>query len=66
MKHLNLRSFLMALLIMIVGIFMLGRCDSGEKVVDKGTGNQAVKQYHNMKVDVRKHESTTPTQGLRF
>jgi len=54
MKHLNLRSFFMALLLMIVGIFMLGGCDSGEKVVDKATGNQAVKQYHKLKKDIGK------------
>ena len=54
MKNLNLRSFFMALLLMIVGIFMLGGCDSGEKVVDKATGNQAVKQYHKLKKDIGK------------
>ncbi len=54
MKHLNLRSFFMALLLMMVGIFMLVGCDSGEKVVDKVTGSQDVKQYHEMKKDIGK------------
>jgi len=54
MKHLSLRSFFTALLFMIVGIFMLGGCDSGEKVVDKVTGNQDVKQYHKLKKDIAK------------
>ena len=54
MEHLNLRSFFMTLLLMMVGIFMLGGCDSGEKVVDKVTGNQDVKQYHKLKKDIGK------------
>ncbi|MBW1868099.1 MAG: hypothetical protein JRI73_02135 [Deltaproteobacteria bacterium] len=54
MKHLNLRGFSMALLLMMVGIFMLEGCDSGEKVVDKVTGNQDVKQYHKLKKDIEK------------
>ncbi len=54
MKHLNLRGFSMALLLMMVGIFMLEGCDSGEKVVDKVTGNQEVKQYHKLKKDIGK------------
>ncbi len=54
MKHLNLRTFFMSLLLMMVGIFMLGGCDSGEKVVDKVTGNQDVKQYHKLKKDIEK------------
>jgi len=54
MKHLNIRSFFMVLLIMMVGILMLGGCDSGEKVVDKVTGNQDVKQYHKLKKDIEK------------
>lgn len=44
----------MALLLMMVGIFMLEGCDSGEKVVDKVTGNQDVKQYHKLKKDIGK------------
>ncbi|MBC8177886.1 MAG: hypothetical protein H8E19_10825 [Deltaproteobacteria bacterium] len=54
MKHLNLRGFPMALLLMMVGIFMLKGCDSGEKAVDKVTGNQDVKQYHKLKKDIEK------------
>ncbi len=54
MKHLNLRSFFMALLISIGGIFIHGGCDSGEKIVDKVTGNQEVKQYRELKKDIGK------------
>ncbi len=54
MKHLNLRGFFIALLLIMVGIFILGGCDSGEKVVDKVTGNQDVKQYHKLKKDIGK------------
>ena len=54
MKCLNLRRFFMALLLIMVGIFMFGGCDSGEKVVDKVTGNQDVKQYHKLKKDIGK------------
>lgn len=44
----------MALLLMMAGIFTLSGCDSGEKVVDKVTGDQNVKQYHKMKNDIGK------------
>ena len=54
MKHLTLRSFFMTLLLMMVGIFMLVGCDSGEKIVDKVTGNQDVKQYRELKKDIGK------------
>jgi uncharacterized lipoprotein YajG len=32
----------MAMLFLLVGILMFGACDSGEKVIDKATGNQDV------------------------
>jgi hypothetical protein len=35
---------------------MLAGCDSGEKVVDKVTGNEAVKEYHKLKKDIGKIE----------
>lgn len=54
MKGLNPPGLFMALLLMMAGIFILGGCDSGEKVVDKVTGNQDVKQYHKMKEDIGK------------
>jgi len=54
MKQMNLHSFFMALLLMMVGIFTFGGCDSGEKVVDTVTGNQDVKQYHKLKKDIGK------------
>jgi len=54
MKRLNRNRLFMALLLMTVGIFMLGGCDSGEKVVDKVTGNEAVKEYHKLKKDIGK------------
>ena len=46
----------MALLITVVGMGMIGGCDSGEKVVDEVTGNRAVKQYHKSKKDLEKIE----------
>ena len=54
MKQWNWRSFIMALLIALAGLFMVGGCDSGEKVVDEVTGNKAVKQYHKSKKDLGK------------
>jgi len=54
MRRLNRNRLFMALLLMTVGIFMLGGCDSGEKVVDKVTGNEDVKQYHKLKKDIGK------------
>jgi len=54
MKPLNPRSFFIALLLMMVGIFMLGGCNSGKKAVDEVTGNQDVKQYHKLKKDIKK------------
>ena len=54
MKCLNPRWFFMTLLLMMVGIFMVAGCDSGKKTVDKVTGNEAVKQYHEMKKDIDK------------
>ena len=44
----------MVLLLMMVGFFILGGCDSGEKVVDKVTGNEAVEEYHKLKKDIGK------------
>jgi hypothetical protein len=44
----------MALLPMMVGIVMLSGCDSGEKVVDKATGKEDVKQYQKLKKEIGK------------
>jgi hypothetical protein len=46
--------FFTLVLIVGVGFFMMGGCDSGEKVVDEVTGNRAVKQYHKSKKDIGK------------
>ena len=54
MKHFNLRSFLIALSLIMVGIFIFDGCDSSKKVVDKVSGNQDVKQYHKLKKDIGK------------
>lgn len=54
MKYLNARSFFMALLLLVVGVFMLSGCDSGEKVVDKVTGKEDVKQYQKLKKEIGK------------
>ncbi len=45
---------LFAALLLAAAIFSLAGCDSGEKVVDKATGNQDVKQYRKMKKDIGK------------
>jgi len=39
---------------LITGGLVLVGCDSGEKAVDKVTGNEAVKEYHKLKKDVEK------------
>jgi hypothetical protein len=54
MKYLNLQSFFVALLFAMVGIFMLGGCDSGEKVVEKVTGKEDVKEYQKLKKEIGK------------
>ena len=54
MNRLNRSGLFVTLLLLMTGIFILGGCDSGEKMVDKATGNQAVKQYHKMKEDIKK------------
>ena len=54
MKPSNIHSILVALLLMMFGVFILGGCDSSEKVIDKATGNQDVKLYHKMKKDIGK------------
>ena len=54
MKHCNWGRFFMTLLIALVGLGMIGGCDSGKKTVDEVTGNRAVKQYHKSKKDIDK------------
>ena len=54
MKHCDWRSFFIVMLITLFALCVLGGCDSGEKVVDGVTGNQAVKQYHQAKKDIEK------------
>jgi len=63
MKHCNWRRFFMTLLIALVGLGMIGGCDSGEKMVDEVTGNRAVKQYHKSKKDI---EKITEQQDERY
>ena len=41
-------------LLFLIGTFMFSACDSGEKVIDKATGNQDVKQFQKMKKDIGK------------
>jgi hypothetical protein len=53
MKHSNWCRFFIPLLI-VVGLCMVGGCDSGEEVLDEATGNRAVKQYHQSKDDIEK------------
>ena len=54
MRILNLCGVLRVLLFLMVGILMFSACDSGEKVIDKATGNQDVKQFQQMKKDIGK------------
>ena len=44
----------MTILIALVGLGMIGGCDSGKKTVDEVTGNRAVKQYHKSQKDIEK------------
>ena len=53
MKILNLCGAFMVMLFLL-GPLMFSGCDSGEKVIDKATGNQDVKQFQQMKEDIRK------------
>jgi len=53
----------MTLPIALVGLGMIGGCDSGEKMVDEATGNRAVKQYHKSKKDI---EKITEQQAERY
>ena len=53
MKILNLYGAFMVMLFLI-GTLMFSGCDSGEKVIDKATGNQDVKQFQKMKKDIGK------------
>ena len=54
MKILNLHGDLNLLLFLMLGILMFSGCDSGQKVIDKATGNQDVKQFQKMKKDIGK------------
>ncbi len=54
MWMLNLCGVLRVMLFFLVGALTFGGCDSGEKVVDKATGNQDVKQFQQMKKDIGK------------
>ena len=54
MKDWNLRRFFMVLLISLASLGMIGGCDSGKKIVDEVTGNEAVKQFHKSKKDIGK------------
>ena len=56
MSQWNWRHHFMVLLITVVGMGMIGGCDSGEKVVDEVTGHRAVKQYQKSKKDLEKIE----------
>ncbi|MCF8143908.1 MAG: hypothetical protein K9N21_08325 [Deltaproteobacteria bacterium] len=54
MQRLNRNSIFMRICLMMVGIFMLAGCDSGENTMDHAIGNEAVKQYHKLKRDIGK------------
>jgi hypothetical protein len=52
MHLLNITSLFKTILLGSLIIF--SSCDSGEKVIDKATGNQDIKQYKKMKQDIGK------------
>jgi len=41
-------------IILLGSLIIFSSCDSGEKVIDKATGNQDIKQYKKMKQDIGK------------
>lgn len=41
-------------IILLGSLIIFSSCDSGEKVIDKATGNQDIKQYKKMKKDIGK------------
>jgi hypothetical protein len=54
MRISNRCTSFMVMLFFLTGILMFSGCDSGEKVIDKATGKQDVKQYQKMKKDIGK------------
>ena len=53
MRILNLCGAFMVTLLLL-GTLIFSGCDSGEKVIDKATGNQDVKQFQKVKKDIGK------------
>jgi hypothetical protein len=41
-------------IILLASLIIFSSCDSGEKVIDKATGNQDIKQYKEMKKNIGK------------
>ena len=41
-------------IILLGSLIIFSSCDSGEKVIDKATGNQDIQQYKKMKKDIGK------------
>jgi hypothetical protein len=54
MRILNPCGVLWVMLFLMVGILIFNGCDSGEKVINKATGNQDDKQFQQMKKDIGK------------
>jgi hypothetical protein len=54
MKHWNWYCVVMALLIALIGLGLIGGCDSGKEAIDEATGHRALKQYHKSKKDIEK------------
>jgi hypothetical protein len=52
MHLLNFHSLIK--IILLGSPIILSSCDSGEKVIDKATGNQDIKQYKEIKKDIGK------------
>ena len=51
----HLLNFTSLIKIILLGsLIIFSSCDSGEKVIDKATGNQNIKQYKKIKKDIGK------------
>jgi len=50
----NGHYFSRVLLIALIGLGVIGGCDSGKKATEEVTGHRAVKQYHTSKKDIQK------------
>jgi hypothetical protein len=54
MKHWDWHCVVMASLIALIGLGLIGGCDSGKEAIDEATGHRAFKQYQKSKKDIEK------------